>query len=122
MTDADSRFFLATLLCFTDHAALHAALANYAGSDAAAEGLITSGVGRLFSDNGNREILAKTAARVKLARGSPTSFIKAVAAMRNGELSENDEERLVQFYQQLSEHWLLVPLFDEPREGIRVAH
>ncbi len=115
MTDPHSRFFLAALLCFTDRDALIAALTDYAGTSRAAHDLIACSIGQLFGGNRDREILAQAAASVKLAGRPATSFVETVATMRTGDLTEKEEEALIRFYRQLSEHWLLSPLFDDSK-------
>jgi hypothetical protein len=102
------------MLCFSDRASLVAALTAYAGSTAAAHELIARCVGRLFAGSGDREILARTAAGVKLQGGTASAFVRILSEMREGAVSGEDERRLLRFYQQLSMHWLLTPLFDEP--------
>jgi hypothetical protein len=121
MVDADSRFFLGAMLCFTDRAALLDALTRYAGNVEAACDLIATGVGRLFVGNGDREILARAAANVRLRGGPARSFVETVAAMRSGDLANEEEKDLIRFYRQLTGHWLLSPLFDEPNDAVGAA-
>jgi hypothetical protein len=111
-------------LCFglgANRDTLLAALADYAGTAAAVSDLIASGVGRLFGGDVDREILARVAASTKLAGGPASAFLQAVAAMRDTGVSEREAESLVRFYRQLTEHWLLTPLFDQTTEAVRAA-
>lgn len=121
MTDADSRVLLAMLLCFGDRDALLAALSHYAGNAEAADDLIAAGIGRLFGAGSDRELLARTAARLKLAGRPESAFVQAIAAIQDAALSGEEEIGLLRFYRQLTGHWLVAPLFDEPSSLVRAA-
>jgi len=121
MTDPDSRVFLAALLSFSDRDALFAGLADYAGSAGAVHDMIASGVARLFGGDAERELLARTAVSTKLAGGPENAFVEAVSTMRDTGVSEKETEGLVRFYRQLTEHWLLTPLFDQTADAVRAA-
>jgi hypothetical protein len=119
MTDRDSRVLLAMLLCFDDRDAVLAAISEYAGNVQAAIDLIAAGVGRLFGVDADRELLARTAARVKLAGHAEAAFVQAIATIQDSTLSDEEETGLHRFYRQVTGHWLVAPLFDEPKNGVQ---